>query len=81
MDSLTIKRQNSFQNKNKATHGFLSRPLIFKLLQEVLEFTDIYVSWSSPQKTDLVANFLNIENRSFEYVSFSMFFPIVTSFT
>ena len=34
--SLTLKRHNSFQNKNnrKATHNFAPRPLIFKLQQE-----------------------------------------------
>ena len=41
----------------------------FKLQQKVLKFNDICVSWSSP-KTDLVTNFLNLENRSFENVSF-----------
>ena len=37
MESLTLKRQNSFQNKNnrKAPHSFASRILIFKLQQEV----------------------------------------------
>ena len=72
MDSLTLKRHNSFQNENnrKLTHSFASRPLIFKLQQEVLKFNDICVSWSSP-KTDLETNFLNLENRSFENVSFS----------
>ena len=36
MDSLTLKRHNSFQNKNsrKAAHSFTTRPLIFKLQQE-----------------------------------------------
>ena len=60
MDSLTLKRHNSFQNKNnrKATHSFAPRPLIFKLQQEVLKFSDICMGWSSP-KTDLEANFLN----------------------
>ena len=69
---LTLKRQNSFQNYNnrKSTHSFAPRPLILKLQQEVLKFNDICVSSSSP-KTDLGANFLNLENRSFENVSFS----------
>ena len=58
MASLTLKRHNSFQNKNnrKATHRSAPRPLILKLQQEVLKFNDICVSWSSP-KTDLVTNF------------------------
>ena len=72
MDSLTLKRHNSFQNQNnrKATHSFAPRLLIFKLQQEVFEFSDICVSWSSA-KTDLETNFLNLRNRSFENVSFS----------
>ena len=72
MDSLTLKRHNSFQNQNnrKATHSFASRPLILKLQEEVLKFNDIWVSWSSP-KTDLETNLLNLENRSLENVSFS----------
>ena len=63
---------NSFKNQNntKGTHKFAPRPLIFMLQQEVLKFNNIYVSWSSP-KTDLVTNFSNLENRSFEKVSFS----------
>ena len=38
MSSLTLKRYNSFQNKNnrKATHSFTPRPLM--LPQEVLKF-------------------------------------------
>ena len=60
MDSLTLKRHNSFQNKNirKDTHSFAPRPLVFKLQQEVWKFNDTYVSWSS-LKTDLETNFLN----------------------
>ena len=71
MDSLTLKH-NYFQNENnrKATHSFAPRPLIFKLQQEVLKFNDICVSWSS-QKSDLETNFLNSENRNFEYFTFS----------
>ena len=62
MDSLTIKRRNSFQNSNnrKTKQSFAPRPMIFKLQQEFLKFNDICVSWSSP-KTDLVTNFLNLE--------------------
>ena len=45
--------------------AFAPRHLIFKLKQEVLKFNDICVSWSSP-KNDLVTNFLDLENRSFE---------------
>ena len=58
MDSLTLKRHNSFRNYNKkTTDSFAPRPLIFKLQQEVLKFNDIFMSWSSP-KTDLETNFL-----------------------
>ena len=76
MDSLTLTRHKYFQNKNnrKATHSFASRPLIFKLRQEVSKFNDIYVSWGSP-KTDLDTNFVNLENQSFENL---IFFSIVT---
>ena len=42
----------------------------FKLQQEVLKLNDICVS-CSPPKSDLVINFLNLDNRSFESVSFS----------
>ena len=69
MYSLTLKPHNSCQNENnRATHSFAPRPLISKLQQEVLQFNDICVSWSSP-KTDLVINFLNPENWRFENVS------------
>ena len=72
IDSLTLKRHNSFQNlhNGKATLSFACRPLIVKLQPEVLKFDDIGVSWSSP-KTDQVTNFLNLESRSFENVSYS----------
>ena len=51
MDSLTLKRHNSFQNEinGKATHSFAPRPTTFKLQQEVLKFSDICVNWSSPK--------------------------------
>ena len=37
MDSLTLRRHNSFQNKNnrKAKHSFSVRPLTFKLQQKL----------------------------------------------
>ena len=56
------------------THAFAPIPLIFKLQQEVSRFNDISLSWSSP-KSDLETNFLNLENRSFQYVTF---FSMVT---
>ena len=46
-------------------HSFALRPLIFTLQKEVWKLNDICVSRSSP-KTDLVTNFLKLENRSFE---------------
>ena len=72
MDSLNLKHHNPFQNKNdrKATYSFAPRPRVFKFQQEVLKFNDICVSWSSP-KANLDKKILNLENRSFENVSFS----------
>ena len=69
---MTLKRHNSFQNENNrtATHSFAPRTLNFKLQQEVLKLNDIYMSWSFP-KIDLVSNFVNFENQSFENVRFS----------
>ena len=61
--------------KKSHTHSFVPRPLIFKLQQVVLNFDDICVSWSSP-KTDLETSFLNLENRSFENVSFSQYYML-----
>ena len=53
MESLTLKRHNSSPNQNnkKAANSFARRHLIFKLEQEVLEFNDICVSWSSLKLT------------------------------
>ena len=72
MDSLTLKCHNSSQNENnrKATHSFAPRTLIFKLQEEVLKFSNICMSWSFP-KTNLVTNFINLENQSFENANFS----------
>ena len=53
----------------KITHSFAPRPLIFKSWQEVFKFSDICVSWNSPE-IDLETNFLNLGNRSFADVSF-----------
>ena len=63
-DYLTLRRHNSFQNKNKrkATHSFASRPLMFMLQQETWKFNNIYVSWSS-LKTGQETNFLNLQNQ------------------
>ena len=72
LDSFTLKPHDYFQNENnrKATHSFAPRPLVFKLQQECLKFSDTCLSCSS-LKVDLEMNFLNLENRSFENVSFS----------
>ena len=72
MDSLNLKRHNSFSNKNnrKPTHSFAPRPMIFKLQQEVQKFSDICESWCS-QKIDLKTNFLILGNWSVESVDFS----------
>ena len=60
MDSLTLKHHNFFQNKRyKAIRSFAPSPLIFQLQQKVCKFND------------LETNLLNLENRSFEYVTFS----------
>ena len=64
MDSVTLKYViTPFKTKIiKRLHTILRPDLsIFKLQQEVLNFSDICVSWNSP-KTDLVTNFLNLEN-------------------
>ena len=72
MDPLTLKRHNSFQNYNntKAIHSFAPRTLVFTLQQKGWKFSNICVSWSFP-KTDLVTNFLNLKNQSFETINFS----------
>ena len=56
MAPLTLKHHN-----RNVTHSFSSRPLIFKLQQEVLKFSDICVNCTSP-KSDLERNLLNLEN-------------------
>ena len=72
VNSLNLKHCNSIKNKNsrKATHSFAPRLLIFKLQQEVWKFNDTYLSWSFPE-TDQETSFLNLKNRSFEYIFFS----------
>ena len=49
---------------------FAPRPLIFKLQQALLKFSDVYVGWSS-LKANVVTSFLSVENRNFKNVSFS----------
>ena len=48
---------------------FFSQTFDVKLQQEVLKF-NICLIWSS-QKTDLEKNFLNLESRKYDNVSFS----------
>ena len=66
MDSLTLKRHNSFQNKNnrKTTNIFAPRALIFKFQQEVLKFNDISASWSS-QKTNRETKIFKLKKSKF----------------
>ena len=69
MDSLALRRHNSFQNR-KATRSFAPRRLIFKMQREVLKFN---LRELELPKTALVTNFLNPENQSFENVSIVTF--------
>ena len=48
-----------------------SRPRIFKPQREVWKSSDICMGRSSPKTDDLETKFLNLENQSFEYVTFS----------
>ena len=48
-------------HSSKVTYRFAPRPLICKLQQEVLKFSDICMRWSS-SKTDLMKKLLNPEN-------------------
>ena len=66
MDCLTFK----IKIIKKKTHSFTPRLLIFKLQEEALKFNDICASRSSG-KVDSETNFLNLQNQSFENVSFS----------
>ena len=70
MASMTLKCHKSFENQNnrKATRNFSPRSLTFKLQEEVLKFNHICTGWGSP-KTDIVTNFLNVENQGLENVS------------
>ena len=45
--------------------NIIEKPDTVLLQKEVSKLRDICMSWSSP-KTDLVGNFLNLENQSFE---------------
>ena len=53
------------------TSSFTSRTMIFRLPEEIANLIkSAWVGWSSP-KTDPKTNFLNLENWSFEYLTFS----------
>ena len=67
MDSLTLRRHDSFQNWNnrKDTHCFPPRPLIFKLQQKDLKSNGICMSWSTPE-TDLKLKLSIFLNSNFE---------------
>ena len=53
------------------TSSFTSRTMIFRLQEEIANLIkSASVGWSSP-KTDPKTNFLNLENWSFEYLTFS----------
>ena len=53
------------------TSSFTSRTMIFRLQEEIANLIkSAWVGWSSP-KTDPKTNFLNLENWSFEYLTFS----------
>ena len=69
MESLTLKCDNYFQKKKKRNNNN-NRKATHSLVPTPLAFNDICVSSISP-KTNLETNFLNIENRNFEYVTFS----------
>ena len=60
----------------KTSYFVAPRPLIFKLQQDVLKLNDICMSRSS-SITDLVTNFLNPENRSFENLAIVTFNPLM----
>ena len=71
MESLTLKCDNYFQKKKKRNNNNNNnRKATHSLVPTPLAFNDICVSSISP-KTNLETNFLNIENRNFEYVTFS----------
>ena len=53
------------------TSSFNSSTMIFRLQEEIANLIkSAWVGWSSP-KTDPKTNFLNLENWSFEYLTFS----------
>ena len=66
MESMSLKRHNSFKNENnrKATHSVAPRILIFKLQQKVWKFNGICVSWRI-LKTDLETNLLSLQKSKF----------------
>ena len=69
---LDFKRHNSFQNKIlEKPHTVLLLELWFlSCNKKFFKFNDICMNWNS-LKTDLMTNFLNLENWRYENVSFS----------
>ena len=69
---LDFKRHNSFQNKIlEKPHTVLLLELWFlSCNKKFFKFSDICMNWNS-LKTDLMTNFLNLENWRYENVSFS----------
>ena len=62
MDSLTLKHSSfQTQNKEKATHSFVPRPLILSCKKKLYfnNTNDICMSWSSKNWPE--DNFLNLE--------------------
>ena len=67
---LCFKMKYVENETEKITTQFFSQAsLIFKLQQEVIKVNDMCMPWSLPE-TDPETNFLNLENQSFENVSF-----------
>ena len=64
-DFFSIFDSVSFLLKFIFLFNIIEKPDTVLLQKEVSKLRDICMSWSSP-KTDLVGNFLNLENQSFE---------------
>ena len=70
---MILKRHNYFQNENneKVTHIFPPRHLILKLQQEILKLNAMTMRELQLPKTELMAIFLRLENRSLsKYLTF-----------
>ena len=80
VDSLTLKRHNSFQNKNnsKATHTIASRLLIFKLQQEILKFNDICMTVCNFQSMRSPVELNGLLSKFFCYITWFVISPNYT---